>query len=132
MWRRGAGQLLVNMDRLQLEQILLNLVANARDALRPGGALQIEAGVVHVRPGDGHLRAGEYVSLSVTDDGDGMAPEIVARIFEPFFSTKAPDRGSGLGLSSVRSIIERHDGDIRVASSPGRGSCFTVLLPRQY
>ncbi|MFT7463293.1 MAG: signal transduction histidine kinase [Pseudohongiellaceae bacterium] len=130
VWRRSTRALLVSIDRLQFEQVLLNLVANARDALTPGGTLQIEALVSSVLPGDERLPAGEYVRLSVSDEGQGMAEETVERIFEPFFSTKAPDRSTGLGLSTVMAIVEAHRGDIRVVSTPGHGSCFTVLLPR--
>ena len=129
VWRRSARTLLVGIDRLQFEQVLLNLVGNARDALRHGGTLKIEALVSSVLPGDERLPPGEYVRLSVSDEGDGMEAETVQRIFEPFFSTKGSERNSGLGLATVRSVVEAHRGDIRVVSTPGRGSCFTVLLP---
>ena len=129
VWRRSARTLLVGIDRLQFEQVLLNLVGNARDALRHGGTLKIEALVSSVLPGDERLPAGEYVRLSVSDEGAGMEAETVQRIFEPFFSTKGSEHNSGLGLSTVRSVVEAHGGDIRVVSTLGSGSCFTVLLP---
>lgn len=120
-------------DTAQMEQILLNLVVNAADAVGP-------AGTVHVRvladrlsfpvpPGSPPRPDQAAVLLEVSDDGTGMAPETQARIFEPFFTTKPPGRGTGLGLSLVHAIVTRHGGRIEVTSQLGRGTSFQVRLP---
>ena len=121
------------VDPGQLEQVLLNLVANARDAMPSGGALRIRTRNVTLGPdaarlGDG-ARPGDYVAVEVADDGIGMTPEVRARIFEPFFTTKPPGAGTGLGLAMCYGIVKQADGHIEVESEPGRGSRFTVLLP---
>lgn len=119
-------------DRTQLEQIVLNLVVNARDAMPTGGTvtmgvhLELPAGTGRAAP-DG--LAGTVV-LSVADTGTGMTPEIQARIFEAFFTTKAEGRGTGLGLAVVREVVEQLGGTIDVASAPGAGSTFTIRLPQ--
>ncbi|MFI5165347.1 MAG: PAS domain S-box protein [Thermoanaerobaculales bacterium] len=111
--------LLVQGDRGQLEQVLLNLAINAADAMPEGGRLTLRT----VRSGD------EEVSLEVCDTGTGIPPEVRDHLFEPFFTTKSPDRGTGLGLSVVHGIIAQHDGRIEVDSAVGRGSTFRVVLP---
>jgi PAS domain S-box-containing protein len=110
-------------DPGQLEQILLNLAVNARDAMPDGGALEVETANV---PRDG----GGQVVLRVRDTGVGMTAEVKAHLFEPFFTTKPPGRGTGLGLATVYGVVEQAGGFITVESEPGRGACFEVHLPR--
>lgn len=124
----------VKADPSQLEQVLMNLVVNARDAMPSGGRIDIS--IKNVLIDDRFVRAnrgaavGEFVLLSVTDSGTGMNKEIQSRIFEPFFSTKPPGRGTGLGLSTVYGIVKQSGGYIKVSSTPGMGSTFAVYLPR--
>jgi two-component system cell cycle sensor histidine kinase/response regulator CckA len=121
----------VRADPTQLNQVLVNLEVNARDAMPSGGTLQIEADnrTLHVpqRVRNGTVPAGRYVVVTVADDGVGIAPEILSSIFEPFFSTKS--KGTGLGLSTSHAIIRSHSGFIDVHSQPGVGSTFEVFLP---
>jgi PAS domain S-box-containing protein len=117
-------------DATQLHQILLNLCVNARDAMPEGGALRIEA--ANVEEGQwlaGQRWPGPHVMLAVTDSGQGMTPEVQERIFEPFFTTKAEGRGTGLGLSTVVSIVKAHGGFVNFSSQPGQGTVFRVYLP---
>lgn len=121
-------------DRGQLDQVLLNLVVNARDAMPSGGRLVIEtrhvtlpAESIEAPPG---LRPGEYVTLAVRDSGIGMTPEVRANALEPFFTTKPPGKGSGLGLSMVYGLIRQSSGDLTIESAPDAGTVVTIFLPR--
>ena len=120
-------------DPGQVEQIILNLVVNARDAMPAGGRIEITTEVELLSPEQllrqGDLEAGEYVVLSVRDSGDGMSRETRSRIFEPFFTTKEQGRGTGLGLSTVYGIVQQSGGFITVESAPGEGAEFRVHLP---
>lgn len=125
---RGLGR--VEADFAETEQLLLNLVLNARDAMPHGGRLVIETKDVEIAGGlDPPVPAGRYAMLAVSDDGLGMDEETRKRIFEPYFTTKPEGAGSGLGLATVHRIIERRGGTIRVDSEPGRGTTFRVYLP---
>ncbi len=121
-------------DPGQIEQVLVNLVVNARDATPQGGRISITT-ANRQYPGGGFerpsgVRPGSYVVLTVADTGQGMEPHIQARIFDPFFTTKEPGKGTGLGLSTVYGIVEQSGGHIGVESAPGRGTTFTIHLPR--
>jgi PAS domain S-box-containing protein len=121
----APGLPLVYADPAQLEQVVLNLVVNARDAMPKGGRITVETSAVGA-PGDS---GAARVRLAVSDTGVGMAEEVRAHLFEPFFTTKREGRGTGLGLATVYGIVKQANGDIRVESEPGQGSRFEVLLP---
>ncbi|MGC1372547.1 MAG: PAS domain S-box protein [Candidatus Sulfotelmatobacter sp.] len=120
-------------DAGQLEQVIMNLVVNAKDALPKGGKISIRtAGVMHESDGPEHsyIKKGPYVMISVTDNGEGMDRETQARIFEPFFTTKEKGKGTGLGLSTVYGIVKQSGGYVFVQSELGHGTAFTIYLPR--
>jgi signal transduction histidine kinase/ActR/RegA family two-component response regulator/HAMP domain-containing protein len=125
----------VRVDPGQLEQVMLNLVANARDAMPAGGALRLRTRHVTLTPAAARTipeaRPGQYIALEVEDTGVGMTPEVQARIFEPFFTTKPPGAGTGLGLAMCYGIVRQADGLMLVESEPGGGARFSVLLPRE-
>ncbi len=132
--RRARDAAWVEADPGQLEQVIMNLVVNARDAMPGGGHLVFETATcrVDVRPPGliGDLAAGEYAVLSVSDTGGGMDDKTLARIFEPFFTTKEPGKGTGLGLAMVYGIVRQSRGDVAVESAPRGGSTFRIYLPR--
>ena len=123
----------VKADPAQLEQVLMNICLNARDAMPDGGRLRIKTEMIllddsfcHFYPG---VAQGTYVVLSISDTGTGMTPEVRERIFEPFFTTKERGKGSGMGLATVYGIMRQHGGFIHVYSEPGQGTLFHVYLP---
>jgi two-component system cell cycle sensor histidine kinase/response regulator CckA len=130
----GEGLGRVHGDPGAIEQVLMNLCLNARDAMPEGGVLTITTGnediASPVHGPHGVIAPGRYVTLTVADTGTGMDAATMSRIFEPFFTTKAPGKGTGLGLSTVYGIVGQSGGTISVTSAPGRGSVFKVLLPR--
>jgi two-component system, cell cycle sensor histidine kinase and response regulator CckA len=121
----------VEADPEQLKQVLMNLVANGRDAISGCGSVTVETKNVDVPPANSVLGEWErYIELSVTDTGAGISPKAAQHVFEPFFTTKPLGRGTGLGLSIVHSIVTDHSGTIHVESTPGTGSTFTIYFPR--
>ncbi|MFN7973634.1 MAG: ATP-binding protein [Acidobacteriota bacterium] len=122
----------VRVDPVQIQQVLLNLAINARDAMPRGGAITIETANADVGAGPGGTAsppAGRYVSLCVHDTGAGIDPEVGSHLFEPFFTAKDAGPGTGLGLSAVSAIVRQCGGAIEVDSEPGRGSTFRILIP---
>jgi two-component system cell cycle sensor histidine kinase/response regulator CckA len=124
---------LVRADHGQLQQVLLNLCLNARDAMPDGGRLTLSTSATTITDAfaaaNPWARPGQFVVLAVTDSGAGMTAEVRARIFEPFFSTKGVEHGTGLGLAVVYGIVEQHQGFVRVDSAPGEGTTFRIYLP---
>jgi PAS domain S-box-containing protein len=123
----------VRGDATQLQQVLVNLSVNARDAMPDGGRLSLDARAVDLAEGDRRLvptaAPGRYVHVCVQDTGDGIPPDVLDKVFEPFFSTKPSDDGTGLGLSTVYSIIDSHGGFVDVQSEMGEGTSFDLFLP---
>ncbi len=120
----------VTCDPGQIEQLLVSLSVNARDAMPSGGNLVIDTASAHLAVGDHpDLTPGDYVRLRVSDSGQGMTPEVVERAFEPFFTTKASGEGTGLGLATVYGIVTQAGGSVSLTSEPGLGTTVTVLLP---
>jgi CheY-like chemotaxis protein len=130
----GPSLELVSADRAQIEQIILNLAVNARDAMPSGGKLVLETSNVHlnapqIEPGGVELPPGRYVLLAVKDSGIGMAPEVQSHIFEPFFTTKERGKGTGLGLATVYGIVRENQGFVGVDSTLGKGTTFRIYFP---
>lgn len=131
--RTGPAIRSIRADKGQIEQVLMNLAVNARDAMPSGGRLLIETSAAG--PDDAFLRSqgvqdtSAYAILSVTDSGAGMSPEVRERIFEPFFTTKEPGGGTGMGLATVYGIVKQHGGHVSVESASGKGTTFRIYLP---
>jgi two-component system cell cycle sensor histidine kinase/response regulator CckA len=125
---------LVRVDQGQLEQVVINLAVNARDAMREGGELTVrtfnEAVIVETRHGTEVVMPGDYVVIEIADNGSGIAPDVLEHIFEPFFTTKEVGAGTGLGLSTVYGIVKQTGGQILVDSAPGEGARFTIMIPQ--
>jgi two-component system, cell cycle sensor histidine kinase and response regulator CckA len=124
----------VRVDRGQLEQVLMNLVVNARDAMPGGGTVTLSTRNEELRPEVArfhpNVAPGAFVVIAVADTGVGMSAEVKSRIFEPFFTTKEPGKGTGLGLPTVYGIVQQSGGFVAVHSAPGQGSTFEIFLPR--
>jgi signal transduction histidine kinase/ActR/RegA family two-component response regulator len=129
----GPGPSIVTMDPSQLEQVIMTLALNARDAMPNGGAMTLQVANVVQRPDavsvEAPMPAGEWVLLTMRDSGVGMSDEVRSHLFEPFFTTKGKDRGTGLGLASVFAIVKNAAGHVGVSSTEGKGSTFRVFLP---
>jgi len=130
----GAEGVTVLADDSQLEQAVLNLALNARDAVEAGGVVTLTTGVAEleqIRDGaPDSIPAGSYAVLTVADDGPGITPEILAHVFEPFFTTKDGGKSPGLGLATVHGIVKQHQGFVQVETELGKGSSFAIYLPR--
>jgi two-component system cell cycle sensor histidine kinase/response regulator CckA len=124
----------VRVDESQIEQVIVNLAINARDAMPNGGRLCLQTQNVEFsskqQDGDVEIPGGRYVVLKVSDTGTGMDATTKSRIFEPFFTTKEQGKGTGLGLSTVYGIVKQSDGFVSVSSQPGSGTSFSIYLPR--
>jgi len=131
MLRLTPGVGLIRADATQMEQILLNLALNARDAMPDGGILTVETAVSTLRDNEiAGCEPGPYIRLTVRDTGVGMDADTRARVFEPFFTTKGAGHGTGLGLSIVNGIVRQASGGVTVESAPGHGTTFRIFLPR--
>ena len=125
----------IRADPSQVGDALLNLAINARDAMPHGGSISIATANAHAgrrATQDGEVTAGDYVVLSVTDTGIGMAPEVLERVVEPFFTTKGPGAGSGLGLSMIYGFARQSGGHLRIDSELGHGTTVRLYLPRAH
>jgi PAS domain S-box-containing protein len=125
----ASQSLVVAADVRQIEQVLMNLANNSRDAMPRGGKLTIRTAAVVFKQSHGEIPTGSYAIVTVVDSGVGMDKDSQAHIFEPFFTTKEVGKGTGLGLAIVYGIVKKHDGYIQVASRPGKGTAFSIYLP---
>lgn len=132
----GGGLWLTHVDPVQLENSILNLCVNARDAMPEGGRLTVETANCHLddryarlHPG---IPAGQYVLIAVTDTGVGMTTDILEKAFDPFFTTKDVSKGTGLGLSQVYGFVKQSGGHVKIYSEPGQGTTIKIYLPRHY
>jgi CheY-like chemotaxis protein len=132
--RYAPGSVPVNADPVMMEQILVNLAVNSRDAMPQGGRLLLETALVALSKAEAaskaQARPGNFVRLSITDTGVGIAPENLHHVFEPFFTTKGPGKGTGLGLATVFGIVKQHQGWIEIESQVNAGTTFHIYLPR--
>ncbi|MBX3478382.1 MAG: PAS domain S-box protein [Brevundimonas sp.] len=127
--RRGGAR--VNVDPAQFEAALLNLIVNARDALADGGRITVQSLNCEIGEQEAtDIPAGDYVCVTVTDNGDGIPPEIIDRVFDPFFTTKSVGKGTGLGLSQVYGFARQSGGGVQITSTPGEGTEIRLFLPR--
>ena len=128
----GMGEHMVNADPTRMQQVIMNLALNARDAMPEGGELHIGLERIGIEPGElsplPEMEAGEWVRVTVTDTGTGIPPDVLPRIFEPFFTTRAP-LGTGLGLAQVYGIVKQHEGHVDVTTKVGEGTTFVFYLP---
>ncbi|MFT5562526.1 MAG: PAS domain S-box-containing protein [Candidatus Azotimanducaceae bacterium] len=131
IYEPASERLIVNADANQLEQVMINLCLNSRDAMPEGGRLNISVSraLPENVPEDLQENSRGYVHICVRDDGEGIDPRVLDNIFEPFFSTKEKNKGTGLGLATAYGIIQQHGGTIKVASTPGEGTQFSIYLP---
>jgi CheY-like chemotaxis protein len=134
VWLPGYGLWPVKMDTSQIDQILVNLCINARDAIKNNGRITVETGNSTIDKnycsGQAGIVPGEYVKITVSDNGCGIKKETKVHIFEPFFTTKGIGEGTGLGLATVYGIVQQNNGFINVYSEPGYGTTFSIFLPR--
>ncbi|MBI2952250.1 response regulator, partial [bacterium] len=132
--RFEGKECIVQANLTQLQQVITNLAVNARDAMPEGGGLRVRLSHLRLGPGQQPLlpemEAGDWVVWAVSDTGAGMPPEVIKHIYEPFFTTKPPGQGTGLGLAQVYGIVKQHGGHIDVKSRVGEGTAFTIYLPR--
>jgi hypothetical protein len=125
----------INADLTRIQQSIMNIVLNARDAMPEGGELRLGLARVYIEDGVSEfllpeeLEAGEWIRLRIADTGQGIRPDVLPHIFEPFFTTKSPGKGTGLGLAQVYGIVKLHGGTINVSTSPNKGTTFDVYFP---
>ena len=132
IWKPSSNPSTVRLDPTQLSQVMLNLVANSRDAMEQHGRVEMSVRNIKVEdlPAEGDIEPGEYAVLTVADDGEGMDEETVSHLFEPFYTTKDVGSGTGLGLATVYGIVEQNGGYIDVRTEPGKGTEFSIYFPR--
>jgi signal transduction histidine kinase/ActR/RegA family two-component response regulator len=132
-WQCGAEPLMIHADPVMMEQVLLNLVTNARDAMPQGGTLTLNAKEVQITgemaQNNPKAREGRFACISIADTGSGITPAVLPQLFDPFFTTKEPGKGTGLGLATVYGILQQHQGWIEVESQPGHGTKFSFFIP---
>jgi CheY-like chemotaxis protein len=129
----GTDEYTVHADPTRIQQMVMNLALNARDAMTEGGELRINLERTEIEPGGSpplpEMGAGEWIQMTVSDTGTGIPSDVLPHVFDPFFTTKSPGEGSGLGLAQVHGIVGAHEGHIEVQSQVGHGTVFTIYLP---